>query len=153
MLIRKTAATKDRVVLPMPQTFQKTILPGSKQKAFRNSMEDWFGSSFVQEDELLFSNKESMLIATVITDFRHARRVPCRVGMPSVARCRRYDCPCLAGNSHAAWKRLQKQVVNLDHDEMKAMLRGQNIEPKNSTAENGDIILCLDGIPLCQGSA
>ena len=151
VLIRKTATTKDRVVLPMPQTFQKTILPGSRQKAFRNSVEDWFGSSFVREDELLFQNKESMLITTnAIADFAMPSG-PYLVGMPfgrdagdMIVRVSQ-EILTLRG------REATKQVVNLDHDEMKAMLRGQNIEPKNSTAENGDIILCLDGIPLCRG--
>ncbi len=151
VLIRKIAATKDRVTLPMPQTFQKTILPGSRQKAFRNSVEDWYGSSFVREDELLFQNKESMLITTnAIADFAMPSG-PYLVGMPfgrdagdNIVRVSQ-EILTLRG------REATKQIVNLDHDEMKAMLRGQNIEPKNSTAENGDIILYLDGIPLCRG--
>lgn len=151
-LLRKTASTRDRSDIEQSEPLGSAIFPGSRQKSLRESLEQWYGHAFVDRDsELLFEAKNNLWITTQkVADFKLPTR-PYLVGMPfgkavegGIIRIAQ-EVVTLKGHLATA------QVVRISHQEMRNLLKGQNVQAHEKDLQNGDVILCLGDIPICRG--
>lgn len=150
-LIRKKAATREAVRLELVDPIESEILPGSKQKAYRHVVEKWYGAPLVHTDELLMEGRDKLWITTqAIADFRMPSR--CYMGGMPFGKLVNEDVIRVAQEIVTLrGKAATSQVVDLNEDELRALLKGQNVSPDTGNAQSGDVILRLNGIPLCRG--
>lgn len=149
-VIEKRAPTRARVHIDEPSLHPVEVLPGARQKEQRNRLMDWYGTSFVRENEQLMLSKENIWITT---DAVLGFRLPVRsylLGLPfgkmtdhGLARLS-HEMTTLRGAEAV------KQVVTLDGEILKQFLRGANIPWQGSGNDDGDVLIHMpksDDIP------
>lgn len=146
--IEKRAPTRDRQTKKELEPHRWTVLPKSRTKAIADRMEDWFGASFIREDEVLFEMKQQLFLLPESYMHFFLPTNPYMGGIPfgkntthGLVRLS-HEVATLRG--HEALK----QVLRVTEDDKNALLKGNNLEVQPKGFDDGDVLLSLEAPSL-----
>lgn len=141
-VIQKNEATRERGKKDLE--FHKwNVVPPSRAKAIAARLEDWYGVSFLREDEILLEWKEQL---SVLPESALKFKLPVQpygAGLPfgksTVHGLTRlsHDMSTLRG--HEA----KKQIITIPESALRDMMTGKNITVDQAGMDDGDVLLAL----------
>ncbi len=142
-VLKKQAPTRDRQPRSDLEPHRWTFLPSGRQQAIAERLEDWFGTSFLCEGDMLYEMKEQLfLLPQEYQDFFLPIN-PYMGGLPfgkstshGLVRVS-HEIATLRGSAAT------KQVLRVSEDEMRAILKGVNIKSEAQGFDDGDVLMSV----------
>lgn len=142
--IEKRAPTRDRQTKKNLEPHRWTFLPKSRQKNIADRLEDWFGTSFLREGDMLYEMKEQLfLLPQEYLDFFLPVN-PYMGGLPfgkntshGLVRLS-HEMATLRGADAT------KQVLRVSEEEMRSILKGVNIKASPAGYDDGDVLFSVE---------
>ncbi len=143
VVIEKRAPTRDRAPKKNLEPHRWTFLPKSRQKKIGDDLEDWFGTTFLHEGDMLYEMKEQLfLLPAEYMDFFLPVN-PYMGGLPfgkstshGLTRVS-HEIATLRGHEAT------KQVLKVSEDEMRSVLKGVNISAAPVGFDDGDVLFSV----------
>jgi 16S rRNA (cytosine1407-C5)-methyltransferase len=142
--LEKTAPTRDRQTKKELVPHKWSLLPNSRRKAVADRVADWFGTSFLREDELLFEIKEQLFVLPEAYLHFFLPVNPYMGGLPygkntshGLVRIS-HEMATLRGHEATA------QMLKVSHDDMQSLLKGANIPAAPAGMDDGDVMLSVE---------
>ena len=142
-VLEKTAPTKDPG--QKEQEFHRfDLLPKSRVREVKENLIDWYGTSFIRDDEVLLETKEQLLILPESALYFPLPLKPYYSGMPfgkltdhGLVRLS-HEMATLRGHEAT------KQILHLPESEMKKTLAGVSVTTSVEGFDDGDVLLGLE---------
>ena len=142
-VLEKTAPTKDSG--QKEQEFHRfDLLPKSRVREVKENLIDWYGTSFIRDDEVLLETKEQLLILPESALHFPLPLKPYYSGMPfgkltdhGLVRLS-HEMATLRGHEAT------KQILHLPESEMKKTLAGVSVTTSVEGFDDGDVLLGLE---------
>lgn len=142
-VLEKTAPTKDPG--RREQEFHRfDLLPKSRVREVKENLIDWYGTSFIRDDEVLLETKEQLLILPESVLHFPLPLKPYYSGMPfgkltdhGLVRLS-HEMATLRGHEAS------KQILHLPESEMKKTLAGVSVATSVEGFDDGDVLLGLE---------
>ena len=145
-VIEKRAPTRDRGnARTQNQPHQWSVLPKARVKEIAENLIDWYGASFIRDDEVLTEYKEQLsIMPRELLDFPLSVQ-PILGGLP-FGKSTNHG---LVRLSHeiATLRGLEapKQVLTITEPQMREMMKGMNLSvSKPDGMDDGDVLLAVD---------
>lgn len=145
-VIEKRAPTRDRGnARTQNQPHQWSVLPKARVKEIAENLIDWYGASFIRDDEVLTEYKEQLsIMPRELLDFPLSVQ-PILGGLP-FGKSTNHG---LVRLSHeiATLRGLEapKQVLTITESQMREMMKGMNLSvSKPDGMDDGDVLLAVD---------
>lgn len=123
---------------------QFDVLPNARMREIKARLIDWYGTSFLRDDETLVSTKEQIyMIPEALLRFRiplHPYYVGLPFGKPTEHGLVRLSHDMATLRGHEA----TKQVLHLPATEMRRVLAGVNVDTSAIHVDEGDVLLGLE---------
>jgi 16S rRNA (cytosine1407-C5)-methyltransferase len=142
--IQKNAPTRDRTFKKDQEPHRWPLMPNARKKEVANRLEDWYGATFIRENEVLYEVKEQLFVLP--DDFTHffLPVAPYAGGLPfgkttnhGLVRAS-HEIATLRGQE------VLKQLLRVSEAEMRQLLRGANIPASPAGFDDGDALLCVE---------
>jgi 16S rRNA (cytosine1407-C5)-methyltransferase len=142
-VLQKVASTKDRVFKDQP-THKYPFVQKTRMREIAERLTDWYGTSFLREDEVLIESKEQLLVLPSLLLEKYIPLLPYFSGLPFG----KYTSHGLPRLSHELTTlrggEATKQVLHLAHADLKRVFAGVNVESVVKALEDGDVMLGLE---------
>ena len=151
-VLEKRAPTRDRKQ-GRSDTHRFPLIPKHRTKEIAARLEDWYGTSFLRDDEILLESKDQLLVLPESILSMHLPLLPYWSGLP-FGKYTSHGLPRLSHEmttlrGHEAIK----QVVELPMETIKRAMQGQNIGTEMKGIDDGDILLSTRDTVLKIGRA
>ena len=134
------------------------VIPNARAKEMADRLEDWFGTSFIEEGELLVTQRDQICIVSETAIDLKLPMPPYYIGLP-FGKFTDHGLPRLSHEmATLRGHQATKQVLRLKVEQLKESFRGVNISsviagcddglPSVALAEDGDVLLSLSENPL-----
>jgi 16S rRNA (cytosine1407-C5)-methyltransferase len=149
-VLRKRAPT--RAIKPeLPDMHRFSVLPQARMKEVLLRIEDWFGSPFLRENEVLLETKDQLLVVPESALHGRLRTTPYLVGLPfgkptnhGLLRLS-HEMATLRG------REATEQVLSITQDQLSGALAGKDIPVTDSQGvDDGDVLLSIADPSLSQ---
>lgn len=146
-VLRKKAPTRQRHRKDQ-EIHRWSLVANARMKEAKNRLEDWFGTPFLRDDEVLVESKEQMMIMPQsAVDFRLPVN-PYLAGLP-FAKLTNHGLPRLSHEmTTLRGREATKQVIVLSEEEMRRSLKGVNVRFDQANVRDGDALLAIDSPSL-----
>lgn len=142
--LTKRAPTRDRQTKKNLEPHRWTFLPKSRQKNVADRLENWFGTSFLRDGDMLYEMKEQLfLLPQEYLDFFLPVN-PYMGGLPfgkntshGLVRLS-HEMATLRGADAT------KQVLRVSEEDMRLILKGVNIKATPAGYDDGDILFSVE---------
>ncbi|MDB4979230.1 MAG: rRNA ((5)-)-methyltransferase RsmF [Candidatus Peribacteria bacterium] len=145
-VFHKLAQTKDRLPFE-PVRFQEEEVPQARQKIFGKQLEEKYGTSFLQDGDVIFQRGDQLLLANHPVSKFHMPVQDYSLGMPFAKRLKseelRLDHEVATLRGHMA----TKSVWELTDEHLNKLLDGKDTECPRDL--RGDVVLIYKG--MCVG--
>jgi 16S rRNA (cytosine1407-C5)-methyltransferase len=143
-VLEKRAPTRDRQIRKEIIPHQWTLLPNARRKNVAEALEDWFGTSFLRDDELLFEMKEQLFLLPA--DFLKFPLLvnPYMGGIPfgkaTSHGLTRLSHEMTSLRGHEA----TKQILRVSEEQRLDLFKGANLELSPEGFDDGDLLFSID---------
>lgn len=142
-VLQKVGSTKDRVFKDVP-THKYPFVQKTRMKEIADRLTDWYGCSFIRDDEVFIESKEQLLVLPGILLEKYIPLLPYFSGLP-FGKYTSHGLPRLSHEmttlrGHEA----QKQVLHLTLADLRKALAGVNLESVAQGLDDGDVLLGLE---------
>ncbi len=146
-VLRKKAPTRQKSWKDQ-ELHRWSLVANARMKEAKNRLEDWFGSSFMRDDEVLVESKEQMMIVPQAAIDLKLPVNPYLAGLP-FAKLTNHGLPRLSHEmATLRGREATKQVIVLSEDEMRQSLKGVNVRFDQASVRDGDALLAIDSPAL-----
>lgn len=142
-VLQKRAPTRDRQTKRDLEPHRWTFLPKQRQKTIADRLEDWFGTSFLHEGDMLYEMKEQLFVLPQEYQDFFLPINPYMGGLPfgkstshGLVRVS-HEIATLRGSEAT------KQVLRVSEDEMRSVLKGVNIPASGTGYDDGDVLFSV----------
>lgn len=142
--IEKRAPTRDRQTRKELEPHKWTLLPKARRQAVADRMEDWFGTSFLREDEMFFEMKEQLFL---LPDSYEKFFLPINPYMGGI--------PYGKATSHGLTRlsnemttlrghEATKQVLRVTEEDKESLFKGGNLQATPEGFDDGDVLFSVE---------
>ncbi len=141
-VIEKRAPTRDRTPWAK-EPYRYDLVPKARKKEVVDRLEDWYGTSFMDEDDVLLTKRDQIcVIPSAALDLKLPLD-PYYVGLP-FGKFTDHGLPRLSHEmATLRGHRATKQVLNVSELEMRQTMKGVNIPATPSGFDDGDVLMSL----------
>lgn len=141
VVFQKNAPTKDKKWNEELHRFE--LIPKSRYKEIGERLIDWYGASFLREDEVLIESRDQMLVLPqAIVDFKLPFK-PYFTGLP-FGKFTDHGLPRLSHElASLRGHEATKQLLMVSEDDYKKSFAGANISASPKGFDDGDVLLAL----------
>lgn len=146
--IEKRAPTKDRQVKKGLEPHRWSLLPSSRRNNVAARLEDWFGTSFLHEGDLLFEMKEQLFLLP--EEYLHFF-LPVNPYMGGIPFGKNTSHGLVRLSHEMATLRgteATKQVLKVSGEDMKSVLKGVNLKMTPPGFDDGDVLMSTEASVL-----
>lgn len=142
VVLEKRAPTRDDRSRDL-EKHRYPVMPKARSANVTDSLEEWYGTSFVTPDEILVENKEQLSVFHSDVLLLPLPVNPYLSGMP-FAKTTTHGFPRISHEMATLRGHLAtKQVLTLSEADLKASLKGTNVKVESSGCEDGDVLLAV----------
>ena len=139
------------------QFFRDAVMPDAKVRGIGSALADWYGTSFLDSEDCLFSMKEQLLVTTRDTMAFPLPIAPYFAGMPFGRPVKESGIRLSQEVMTLSGAEATRQRVVLSLPQMNSLLRGENIKVDQHTEgderlKNGDVALLLNADTMGESS-
>lgn len=148
VVIEKRAPTKDRVGKKPLEGHRWSYVPKARIRDITESLGEWYGTGFLRENEVLLENKKQLFVVPEAALDFFLPVLPYMTGLP-FAKNTTHGFPRLSHEiATLRGQEATKQVLVLQHEELKSVFKGVNLKIEKSICEDGDVLLSMESAPL-----
>ena len=141
--IEKHAPTRDPGKKPQ-DLYRYPMLPRARAADASKALEEWYGSGFLREDEVLLENKEQLSVLPLAAVNLPLPVHPYMAGLP-YAKNTTHGFPRLSHEmATLRGAEATAQVLVLTEEQFRESLRGTNLKIEGAPVEDGDVILVIE---------
>ncbi len=142
-VLEKRAPTRERSRWSDPP-HRYELIPKARVKEMADRLEDWFGTSFIEEGEVLLTQRDQICIVSESAIDLKLPMQPYYIGLP-FGKFTDHGLPRLSHEmATLRGHRATKQVLGLKLEQLKEIFKGVNIPSLTSGFDDGDVLLALE---------